>query len=263
MNRSSRQPAAFLAHGDPMNALRDNGFTRSIAAFASRLPERPRAILMVSAHWVSRGTIACSAARPKTIHDFGGFPKELYEVEYPAPGAPELAEAAATLIARIDAGKGAREDPDWGLDHGAWSVLRHAFPAADIPVFQVSIDNQASLASQLEIGAALSPLRDEGVLILGSGNIVHNLGLIRWEGEPYEWAREFDEWVAARLGEGDSAALCDIGLAGQTARLACPTLEHYSPLLYALGAAGAGARASFPYQGLEHGSLSMRCVVWD
>jgi 4,5-DOPA dioxygenase extradiol len=257
MAESIRQPAVFLAHGDPMNALRDNDFTRALAAIAASLPERPKAVLVVSAHWERRGTLACAAARPETIHDFGGFPEELYRVEYPAPGAPELARRAAALV------PGAKETLEWGLDHGAWSVLRHAFPSADVPVFQVSIDSGSSLREQLEIGGALAPLRDEGVLIVGSGNIVHNLGRIAWGGAAYPWATEFDAWVGARLEEGDADALCDISRGGEAARLSCPTLEHYSPLVYAMGAAGAGARAVFPYLGMEHGSLSMRCVVWE
>ena len=179
MPKPARQPSIFLAHGDPMNALRDNDFTRSISATAAALPEKPRAILVVSAHWESRGTLVCSASLPETIHDFGGFPDELYAVRYPAPGAPELARKAARLVT------GARDTLEWGLDHGAWSVLRHAFPDADVPAFQVSIDALASLPRQLEIGRALAPLRDEGVLIVGSGNIVHNLARISWGGKPF------------------------------------------------------------------------------
>jgi 4,5-DOPA dioxygenase extradiol len=262
MAKAIRQPAIFLAHGDPMNALRDNDFTRKLAAIAASLPEKPRAVLVVSAHWERRGTHVCTTARPETIHDFGGFPAELYRVEYPAPGAPELAKAAAALV------PGAQETTEWGLDHGAWTVLRHAFPAADVPAFQVSIDAGKSLREQLEIGRALESLRDEGVLIVGSGNVVHNLGRIAWGGAAYPWALEFDAWVGAKLEEGDADALCDLSRGGTTARdavsmLACPTLEHYSPLVYAMGAAGSGARASFPYLGFEHGSLSMRCVIWE
>jgi 4,5-DOPA dioxygenase extradiol len=262
MSATKRQPAMFLAHGDPMNALRDNEFTRKLASMALALQERPRAILVVSAHWQARGALACSAAWPETIHDFGGFPDELYRVEYPAPGAPELAREAAALMAGALPG-GARETTEWGLDHGAWTVLAHLFPRADIPVFQVAIDSGAGLAGALAAGRALAPLREEGVLFIGSGNIVHNLGAIRWGGEPYAWAGEFDGWVAARLNEADEEALCDIDRAGESARKACPTLEHYAPLLYALGAAGPGARPSYPYVGFEHGSLSMRCVLWD
>jgi 4,5-DOPA dioxygenase extradiol len=257
MSKAIRQPAIFLAHGDPMNALRDNDFTRALASIAAALPEKPRAVLVVSAHWERRGTLVCSAARPETIHDFGGFPEELYRVEYPAPGSPELARKAAALV------PGARETAEWGLDHGAWSVLRHAFPGADVPVFQVSIDAGKPLREQLEIGRALAPLRDEGVLIAGSGNVVHNLGRIAWGGPAYPWAVEFDAWVGSRLEEGDTDALCDLSKGGEAGRLSRPTLEHYSPLVYAMGAAGSGARASFPYLGMEHGSLSMRCVAWE
>jgi 4,5-DOPA dioxygenase extradiol len=257
MAKALRQPAIFLAHGDPMNALRDNDFTRTLAAMAAALPETPKAVLVVSAHWETRGTFACAAARPETIHDFGGFPAELYRVEYPAPGSPELAREAAALV------PGAKETSEWGLDHGAWTVLRHVFPAAEVPAFQVSIDSGRTLQEQLEIGRALRGLRDEGVLVLGSGNVVHNLGRIAWGGAPYPWAVEFDAWVGKMLAEGDVEALCDPARAGESAVLSCPTLEHYSPLVYAMGAAGEGARASFPYLGMEHGSLSMRCVAWD
>jgi 4,5-DOPA dioxygenase extradiol len=262
MSKAIRQPAIFLAHGDPMNALRDNDFTRTLAAIGASLPEPPRAVLVVSAHWESRGTLACAAARPETIHDFGGFPAELYRVEYPAPGAPGLAREAVALV------PGARETSEWGLDHGAWTVLRHAFPAAEVPVFEVSIDSEKTLREQFEIGRALAPLREEGVLFVGSGNVVHNLGRIAWGGPAYPWAEEFDAWVGSRLEEGDMDALCDLSRGGEAARdavaaLACPTLEHYSPLVYAMGAAGSGARASFPYLGFEHGSLSMRCVAWE
>jgi 4,5-DOPA dioxygenase extradiol len=261
MTTKTRQPALFLAHGDPMNALRDNDFTKALARIALDLPARPEAILVVSAHWEKDGSIACSAALPETIHDFGGFPDELYRVQYPAPGAPELAARAGALL------PGGRASSEWGLDHGAWSVLTHLFPKADVPVFQVSIDSTKTLREQLELGRAISPLRDEGVLVLGSGNIVHNLARIRWNGATYEWAKTFDEWVRSRLDDGDAEALCDLASSGEAARLSCPSLEHYAPLVYAMGAAGGGpgslGRPAYPYEGFEHGSLSMRCVRWD
>jgi 4,5-DOPA dioxygenase extradiol len=261
MPSGSRQPVLFLAHGDPMNALRDNAFTRKLSGMAETLPARPAAVLVVSAHWQARSSFACSASRPETIHDFSGFPDELFKVEYPAPGAPEL---AAKVAERITNG---RITEDWGLDHGAWTVLKHLFPEAEVPVFQLSIDASKSLKEQFKLGRALYPLRKDGLLIIGSGNIVHNLARIRWNGEPYEWARAFDAWVAARLDSRDADALCDLSLAGEEARLSCPSLEHYVPLVYAMGAASGGSsglgRCSYPYEGFEHGSLSMRCVSWD
>jgi 4,5-DOPA dioxygenase extradiol len=264
MSAIATQPSLFMAHGDPMNAIRDNEFTRALAEVAAALPERPRAVLVVSAHWERPSSLACSASRPETIHDFGGFPDELYAVEYPAPGDPALAARVAALV------PGCALTEDWGLDHGAWTVLRHMFPEAELPCLQLSIDRSAGLAGAFEIGRRLAPLRGEGVLVLGSGNVVHNLGAIRWGGEAFPWAVEFDAWVAARLAEGDHEALCDIARAGgsarEAARLSCPTLEHYAPLLYAMGAAaGTAARApepAFPYEGMEHASLSMRCVRW-
>jgi 4,5-DOPA dioxygenase extradiol len=244
-----------------MNALQDNAFTKSLARVAAELPGRPEAILVVSAHWETPGSFACTAALPETIHDFGGFPDALFAVEYPAPGAPEFAARAAALLS------GGQASEKWGLDHGAWSVLRHLFPEADIPVFEVSIDSGKTLREQLELGRALSPLRNEGVLVLGSGNIVHNLARIRWNGATYDWAKSFDEWVRSKLDNGDAEALCDLDSAGEAARLSCPSLEHYSPLIYAMGAAGGGSgslgRPAYTYEGFEHGSLSMRCVRWN
>jgi 4,5-DOPA dioxygenase extradiol len=261
MSKLSRQPVLFLAHGDPMNALRDTAFTRALGAMAGTLPAKPAAVLVISAHWQAPGSFACSASRPETIHDFSGFPDELFEVEYPASGAPELAAKTAALI------PGGRVTVDWGLDHGAWTVLRHLFPEAEVPVFQLSIDARKSLAEQLEIGRALYPLREEGLLVIGSGNIVHNLAKLRWNGEAYDWARAFDAWVASRLDAVEPDALCDLSLAGEEARLSCPSLEHYVPLVYAMGAASGGSgglgRPAYPYEGFEHGSLSMRCVRWD
>jgi 4,5-DOPA dioxygenase extradiol len=258
MPRSKRQPSIFLAHGDPMNALRDNDFTRALSSLAKALPERPAAVLVVSAHWETAGSFACAAQKPETIHDFGGFPDELYRVEYPAPGAPEAARKAAALI------PGCVPTAEWGLDHGAWSVLRHLFPEAEVPVFQLSIDRKASLREHFERGQALGGLRDEGILVLGSGNIVHNLRLIEWDGKPFGWTKEFDERVRAALDAGDVESLCEIERWGEAGRLACPTLEHYIPLLYAMGAAGPERAApSYPYEGFEHGSLSMRCVAWE
>jgi 4,5-DOPA dioxygenase extradiol len=244
-------PTLFIGHGDPMNALKDNAFTRSLAKAASALPARPLAVLAISAHWCEGPVAAGSTSRPETIHDFYGFPSELYEVEYPAPGAPEVAQRLAGLI------PGLGLDATRGLDHGAWAVLRHLFPSADIPVLQLSLDLSRSFEEHLELGRALAPLRDEGILILGSGNIVHNLRLIRWDGEPFPWALEFDAWAAQRIASRDYAALTHPEKAAFA--LAAPTVEHYVPLLYTLGAAGEDPISTI-YEGIEHGSLSMRCL---
>jgi 4,5-DOPA dioxygenase extradiol len=252
--KKTRMPALFLGHGDPMNALRDNAFTRSLSAFAASLPSRPRAVLMLSAHWLTEGSFASEAGTPETIHDFGGFPDELYRVEYPAPGAPELARRAASLV------PGLGLDPDRGLDHGAWSVLKHMFPEAEVPVFQVSVHLSAPFLRHLELGRALAPLRDEGVLIVGSGNIVHNLREVAWEAAPFPWAVEFDAWVKERLEARDAESLVDIARAGPSARSAVPSPDHYVPLLYALGASSPEDELTFTYEEIVHGSLSMRCA---
>jgi 4,5-DOPA dioxygenase extradiol len=247
-------PVFFLGHGDPMNALRDNAFTRSLAAAGAGLERRPTAILVVSAHWLTRGAFSSTVDRPETIHDFGGFPDELYQVEYPAPGSPDTARRAIELAPEVE------ESDEWGLDHGAWSMLRHMFPKADLPAFQLSIDFYKPLAFHLELGRKLAPLREEGVLIIGSGNIVHNLRRIRWGGKAYPWAEEFDLWAKGRIEARDGESLVDIGRAGESAQLAVPTADHYIPLLYTLGAARADDKLEFIYEGLEHGSLSMRCL---
>lgn len=250
-----RLPALFLAHGSPMNALADNEFTRALASVARSVP-RPAAILVVSAHWLSHGTLVSDVPQPATIHDFGGFPDELYDIQYPAPGAPELASRVIELIPEAQA------DSSWGLDHGAWTVLRHMWPDADIPVAQLSIAMDAPASHHLEIGRALSPLRDEGVLIIGSGNIVHSFAGISWSPNPaaHLWALEFDVWVADALARGDSASLVEYHRAGPIAALSVPTTDHYLPLLYVAGTQREGDPVTFPHTGIDMASMSMRCV---
>lgn len=255
MNQPKRMPVLFLGHGSPMNAVADNGFTRSLAALGRRLP-RPGAVLCVSAHWLTNGTTVTGMARPRTIHDFGGFPEELYRVEYPAPGSPELAaELARTLGASVDEG-------EWGLDHGAWSVLRHAFPKADVPVVQLSLDAGASARRHFELGKKLRPLREKGILIVGSGNVVHNLRRIRWEEDaaPEPWAVEFDAWVKSRLEARDFGALAGGLSAAPSGRISVPTREHYDPLLYVLGASDETDALRFEHEGIQNGSISMRSL---
>jgi 4,5-DOPA dioxygenase extradiol len=204
-------PAVFLGHGSPMNAIEENAYSRSWAELGQALP-RPQAILVISAHWMTRGsTLIDVSAVPRTIHDFFGFPAELFAVQYPAAGAPEMAQEVAALLASHHV----KGDDTWGLDHGAWSVLTWLYPKADVPAFQLSIDMTGDLPHHLEIGRALANLRNRGVLILGSGNIVHNLCAMRSDTAPYDWAEEFDALFADKLTAGDLAALTDrAGLGG-------------------------------------------------
>ncbi len=252
----ARQPVLFVGHGSPLNAIEDNLWSRGFRALGAALP-RPRAILVISAHWFGRGTPVTVQERPETIHDFGGFPQALFDVQYPAPGAPELARRVRALVGA----ETVRESTDWGLDHGAWSVLVHLFPAADVPVVQLGLDAGLTPAQHLDLGTRLAPLAREGVLVLGSGNAVHDLGdafeRTRDERVP-EWAARFDAEVARACLAHDGATLAQ-ALATPDGRASHPTSEHYLPLLYAVGAAEPGAPASFPLEGFDH-SISMRCV---
>jgi 4,5-DOPA dioxygenase extradiol len=255
---SERMPAIFFGHGNPMNAISRNAYTVAWNAIAARLP-RPRAVLSVSAHWFIPGTAVTAMAAPRTIHDFGGFPRELFEVQYPARGDPELAGRIQRLLAPLQVSS----SQDWGLDHGTWSVLRHLYPDADVPVVQLSIDETQPPGTHYEIGRALSCLRDEGVLIAGSGNIVHNLHAYAWGGhpiEPYEWALRFEAAARRAIAAGEHAALINYSSWGSDASLAVPTPEHFLPLLYVLGATSAGEPVRFPVDGMDGGSVSMLSV---
>lgn len=222
-----RMPALFLGHGSPMNAIEDNEFHRAWRALGQRLP-RPRAVLCVSAHWETRGVHVGATASPETIHDFYGFPQALFDVQYRAPGNPALARRAAELA-------GAQQDPERGLDHGAWGVLIAMYPDASVPVVQLSLDTTQPGAFHYALAKKLAPLRDEGILIVGSGNIVHNLGVWRpGDGRPYDWALRFDAEVRRRIDAGDHQGLADYPSLGADARLSIPTPEHYLPLLYVL-----------------------------
>jgi 4,5-DOPA dioxygenase extradiol len=254
MNMTVRMPVIFIDHGSPMDALADNAHTRSLRAWGKSLP-RPRAVLSVSAHWYVDGVKVLSAPNPETIHDFNGFPDELYQVRYSAPGHPELAAETRLLLDEA----GARLSEDWGLDHGTWSPLRHLFPRADVPVFQVSVDRRRAAREHLELGRLLKPLRERGVLIMGSGNIVHNLARLGPEDAPvYSWARDFDAKVREALLRDDRETL----LAGAAPSPAVPTPDHYLPLLSALGAAEPGEPVTLPAEGFAHGSISRRAVQW-
>jgi len=257
MSDTDRMPALFLAHGNPMNAIADNDFTRAMSRLADDLP-RPKAVLVVSAHWGTRGTRVLSSRSPRTIHDFGGFPRELYEVEYPAPGSPELAKAVSELAPNVSA------DTEWGLDHAAWTALRHMWPDADVPIFELSVDVTARPQAHWDLGERLAPLRDEGVLVVGGGNIVHSFDGIDWgeNAAPRPWAEEFDAWVADALARGDRESLVDYESAGEIARLSFATSEHYLPLLYPAAMADPGESVTFPYTGIDMATMSMRCVRW-
>ncbi len=257
MDSSFVMPALFVGHGSPMNAIENNDFTRALTAQTALLPVKPTAILCISAHWETAGTRVTTSPAPRTIHDFRGFPPELFAVEYPAPGSPEL---AARVQLMFEDGE-VQGDERWGLDHGSWSLLRHMYPAADVPVVQLSLDRGLSLEGHFELARKLMPLRAEGVLILGSGNIVHSLPRIRWEqdAEPYEWAVEFDQAIGAFLRGGNDAGLIDYRrLLGRNAELSVPTEEHYLPLLYAAAQRRDGERLSFFFEGIQNTSISMR-----
>ncbi len=252
-----RMPLLFVGHGNPMNAIEDNRWSRAWEAMARGCP-RPSAILCVSAHWLTDGTFVHGAKRPKTIHDFWGFPPELYAVRYPCPGDPARAKEARAAVASAKVGW----DLDWGVDHGTWSVLRRMYPEADVPVFQLSVDIAKPAAHHYAIGRELAALRERGVLIVGSGNLVHNLGMIDCDeaAAPFDWAVEFDARAAGLVADGDHAKLLSYGKLGPSASLAVPTPDHYFPLLYVLGAAAKDERPSFPVEGIAQGSIGMRCV---
>ena len=243
-------PAIFFGHGNPMNAIEQNAYTEAWARIGTTIP-KPKAIVMVSAHWYLPATLVTAMEKPRTIHDFGGFPRALYEVSYPAPGDPVLARRLQSLA-------GAALDDRWGLDHGTWSVLKHAFPDADVPVVQLAIDATQPASTHYALGAHLAPLRDEGVLIIGSGNVVHNLRTIGWGGgEPYDWAVRFNAYVRDAIAARQYDRLIEYEKAGPDARLAVPTPEHYLPLLYVLGAQRDDETAHVVIDGLEIKSIGM------
>ena len=251
-------PALFLGHGSPLNAIRTNAWTRAWQRLGDELP-RPQAILAVSAHWYVPGTAVTAMAAPRTIHDFGGFPRELYAVRYEAAGAPGLAERIAGLLSPLPVGL----DHTWGLDHGTWAVLCHVYPRADIPVLQLSIDARRPPHFHYELGVRLRGLREQGVLILGSGDIVHNLREYDRENpnaEPYDWALRFESLVRTHVQAGDHDVLVDYAALGADALRSVPTPEHYLPLLYVMGSSLPGEAVRFPVEGMDGGSVSMLAV---
>lgn len=249
-----RMPALFIGHGTPMHAVREDGVSRCWTALGTRLP-RPRAILCISAHWETGAAAVTGGERPRTIHDFGGFPAELFAVQYPAPGSAWLVERVQALAPDVAV------DTAWGLDHGTWAPLRHLFPQADVPVVQLSLARRLDPAGHLALARRLAGLREDSVMLIGSGNIVHNLRRIQWDGgEPQDWAERFDARATALIEANDVAALCDYQDLPD-AELAVPTPEHYLPLLYVLGVRQPDDRLKFFNDFTEMGSMSMRSFV--
>ncbi len=248
-------PAIFFGHGNPMNAIERNRYTEAWAEIGATMP-RPKAIVCVSAHWYLPDTLVTGVAKPRTIHDFGGFPRPLYEVQYPAPGHVPLAKKLSSIL-------GAGLDEQWGFDHGTWSVLCHVFPEADIPIVQLSIDENQPPQFHYDLGRKLSALRDEGILVAGSGNLIHNLHAYAWGRhpvEPFDWALRFEAKARELMQAGDHQPLIDYEELGRDAMLSAPTPDHYLPLLYVLGAAEKGEPVRFPVEGIDGGSVSMLTV---
>jgi Uncharacterized conserved protein len=254
---SKRMPILFAGHGSPMNAIEDNEYTRTWAKIAGKIPT-PQSILAISAHWYTQGTRINDEAKPKMVYDMYGFPEELYRVKYAAPGAPELSHKTKQLVSR-----NAHIDNSWGCDHGVWSVLCKMYPAADIPVVQLSVDRDAGAAVHFQIGQELTALREQGVLIFASGNVVHNLAKINWEMESgYPWAIEFDNYIKDKIINRQDQDVIDYRKAGKSAELAFFTPEHFYPLLYILGAARNDDRLSIYNDSCVMGSLSMTCYLF-
>jgi 4,5-DOPA dioxygenase extradiol len=251
-------PAIFFGHGNPMNALADNEFTRAWAEVGRTIP-KPKAILCISAHWYIPTVAVTAMERPRTIHDFGGFPWELFEVQYPAPGSRELAERIESIVDDV-----ILDEHNWGLDHGTWSVLCHVYPDADVPVVQLSIDENESAEFHYDLGRSLMQLRAEGVLIIGSGNLVHNLHAYAWGRrdvvEPFDWVVRFESMARELMLKGDHQPLVDYETLGKDAMLSIPTPDHYLPLLYILGLQREDDAVTFPVEGFDGGSISMLSV---
>jgi 4,5-DOPA dioxygenase extradiol len=253
-----RMPVAFFGHGTPMNAISDNQFTKAWERFGRRV--KPQAIVVISAHWCTEGVSVTAMARPRTIHDFGNFPEPLFKVSYPAPGSPALAERICELLSPIGANL---DQKHWGFDHGTWSILVKAYPSADVPVVQLSVDYSRSPRFHFEVGRLLRPLREEGVLILGSGNVVHNLEVFRRQDPDfkYDWAIEFNDYIRKCVELSEFERILDYEAFGRAAALSVPTPDHFFPLLYVLGAAGTDT-PTIEIDGVYQGSISMLSVSY-
>ncbi|MBV9269829.1 MAG: 4,5-DOPA dioxygenase extradiol [Candidatus Eremiobacteraeota bacterium] len=253
-------PVLFFGHGNPMNALDDNKYTRAWRSMAETLPRKPAAILAISAHWYVPFTGVTAMLKPRTIHDFGGFPQELHAYQYPAPGDPHLARRVIELLQPLNV---IADDGEWGLDHGAWAVLCHAFPNADVPVVQLSIDEREAPRFHYELAKRLAPLRDENILVIGSGNVVHNLHAYGWGRHvpvPYDWATKFEKEVRLFLEARNHRPLIEYEELGEHAVLSAPTPDHYLPLLYVAALQGDADAVQFPVEGVDGGSVSMLSV---
>lgn len=255
----NKMPSWFIGHGNPMNVLLDNAFTRTLATMGKSLKDKPNAILVISAHWLTRkGTFVAVTNKPETIYDFYGFPEAMYKIQYPAPGAPDYAQEVKKTITSTEV----QEDHEWGLDHGAWTVLKHSFPDADIPVFQMSIDYSKPAAYHFKLANELQSLRNKGVLIIGSGNIVHNLRQADFhniEAAPFDWAREFDEISKKKILNREFKDLIEYEKLGQAALQSIPTPDHYFPMIYSIGMVDQNDEIKFTFEEIQNASVSMRC----
>ncbi len=255
---SERMPLLFVGHGNPMNAIEDNRFSNTWKELGATLP-KPQAILSVSAHWLTRGTKVTAMEKPKTIHDFGGFPEKLFAQQYPAPGSPDLAKQTQSLALANHI----MLDYDWGFDHGTWSVLIQMFPKADIPVYQLSLDYSQPMRYHYELAQQLQTLREKGVLVIGSGNIVHNLRAMNFENNtPYDWAVEFDSKISQWIETGNHQAIVDFQKLGELSKLAHPTYDHFLPLMYVLGFQNKKDNPKFFNSDFDMSSVSMRSVIY-
>jgi len=260
LSNTDRMPVLFLGHGSPMNAIEENEFVQGFRAMKSKIPT-PQAILCISAHWETKGTYVTAMQHPKTIHDFGGFPKALFDVQYPAPGNPELALDIKNNISSVQIGL----DENWGLDHGAWSVIKHLYPEANIPVLEMSLDYHQGPQYHFELAKQLSWLRDKGVLIIGSGNIVHNLRMVAWDkmnvaGYGFDWATETNEKVKQLIVNGNDKQLINYRSLGNGFQMSIPTPEHYLPMIYAVALKNDKDEISFFNDKMIAGSLSMTSI---
>ncbi|MCW7457435.1 4,5-DOPA dioxygenase extradiol [Leptospira bandrabouensis] len=259
---SETQPSLFLGHGSPMNAIEENEFVEGLRNLSSEIP-KPKAILCISAHWVTDGTFVTAMENPSTIHDFGGFPKALFDVQYPAPGNPELAKLVQSMVKS----QNVKLDYEWGLDHGAWSVIKHIYPDADVPIVQLSMDYKTSPEQHFQLAKELIPLRNHGVLIIASGNIVHNLRMVAWDrlNEVYgfDWALNVNQKVKNWIMAGDNDSLIQFRNHGKEFEWAIPTAEHYLPLIYTLGTKLDSDKVSFFNDKPVAGALTMTSVRFD
>lgn len=257
LKSSPRMPVFFIGHGSPMNGIAHNDFTEALAKMAANLEFKPAAILVVSAHWLTHGTHVLTSQTPRTIYDFHGFPEPLYKVHYNAPGSPEFAEETRKMALNVNI----LENDHWGFDHGTWTILRHMFPEALIPVYQLSIDYDKPARYHFELAKELSGLRDKGVLVIGSGNIVHNLYKIDFNEQtrPYDWAQEFDLQIKTALERRNFDDLINYKSFGEAAKLSVPSTDHYLPMMYTLGLMDSRDSLNFTFEGMQHASISMRC----